>query len=50
MTKADIDESITEFSILRLLGFKKSNIIVILIFKGFTYAIPGFLIGNIYKK
>ena len=34
---SDVEDKIKEFSILRILGLPKKSLVVILIFKGFTY-------------
>ena len=41
----NVDERTYEFGMMRSLGFKKNNLISLIIFQGFIFAIPGTILG-----
>ena len=41
----NVDEKTYEFGMLRAFGFKKSNIVVLLLFQGIIFAVCGWFIG-----
>ena len=43
----NVDERTYEFGMLRSLGFKKDNLIILIILQGFLFAIPGIFLGLI---
>ena len=43
----NVNERTYEFGMMRSLGFKKNNLILLIIFQGFIFAIPGTLLGLI---
>ena len=43
----NVDERTYEFGMLRSLGFKKDNLIILIIIQGFLFAIPGIFLGLI---
>lgn len=45
MSLTDIESKVTELSILRILGMRKLNVIIILILKGIYFSAPAYCIG-----
>lgn len=45
MSMSDIENRVTEMSILRTLGFPKRNVTFMLILKGLYYSLPAFSLG-----
>ena len=43
----NVDERTYEFGMLRSLGFKKDNLIILIILQGLLFAIPGIFLGLI---
>ena len=41
----NVDERTYEFGMMRSLGFKKNNLILLIIFQGFIFAVPGTILG-----
>ena len=44
----DVDEKTYEFGMLRALGLKKKGLIILLLFEGTIFAIPGLCLGLIF--
>ena len=47
LMSGNVDERTYEFGMLRSLGFKKNNLITLIILQGFIFAIPGLILGLI---
>jgi len=45
LMSGNVEERTYEFGMMRSLGFKKNNLIMLIIFQGFIFAIPGLILG-----
>jgi len=44
----DVDEKTYEFGMLRALGFKKTGVLLLILFEGIIFAIPGLCLGLLF--